>query len=113
MGKHEEDVLRKFLPCFQNNMNQEGDMRGSTSCVQLVLIKKLWCCCDGQDPNYCKKFDFYMQFGIKGPTASRGVNKLTSLVRLLAVGQHHTSPPTRVCGICVSVEHPTDACPTL
>ncbi|RDX98241.1 hypothetical protein CR513_18868, partial [Mucuna pruriens] len=38
---------------------------------------------------------------------------LTSLVRKLAVGQHQPSIPTRVCGICTSVEYPTDMCPTL
>ncbi|RDX99054.1 hypothetical protein CR513_17945, partial [Mucuna pruriens] len=31
----------------------------------------------------------------------------------LAIGQHHISPPVKVCGICAFVEHPTDACPTL
>ncbi|RDX97499.1 hypothetical protein CR513_19718, partial [Mucuna pruriens] len=67
------------------------------------------------------------QFGVKGAITSRGVNediaidnqrlenkiiKLTSLVRQLAIGQHHTSP-ARVYGICAFIESPTDACPTL
>ncbi|RDX81963.1 hypothetical protein CR513_37314, partial [Mucuna pruriens] len=40
------------------------------------------------------------------------LTKLASLVRQLAVGQHQqiTQP---VCGICASVEHPTNMCPTL
>ncbi|RDX87588.1 hypothetical protein CR513_30917, partial [Mucuna pruriens] len=67
------------------------------------------------------------QFGIRGAGPSRMVNEigtvdnlrlenqlteLTSLVRQLAVGQHQTSTTVRVYGICTSVEHPTDMCPT-
>ncbi|RDY11681.1 hypothetical protein CR513_03614, partial [Mucuna pruriens] len=32
---------------------------------------------------------------------------------MLTIGQHHTSPPTKVGGIYASVEHPIDACSTL
>ncbi|RDY08537.1 hypothetical protein CR513_07218, partial [Mucuna pruriens] len=32
---------------------------------------------------------------------------------MLAIGQYHISPPARVCGICASIEHSTDLCPTL
>ncbi|RDX90721.1 hypothetical protein CR513_27389, partial [Mucuna pruriens] len=39
--------------------------------------------------------------------------ELTSLVRQLVVGQHQPSITTRVCGICTSMEHPTDMCLTL
>ncbi|RDX78574.1 hypothetical protein CR513_41126, partial [Mucuna pruriens] len=68
------------------------------------------------------------QFDTRGAIASRAVNKvvvvdnqrlenkiieLTSLVRQLAIGQHYTSPPAKVCGICTSTKHPIDACPTL
>ncbi|RDY12762.1 hypothetical protein CR513_02393, partial [Mucuna pruriens] len=68
------------------------------------------------------------QFGIKGPNPSRSVNEigaasnqrlenqlteLTSLVRQLAVSQHHPATAAKVCGICTLVEHPTDLCPTL
>ncbi|RDX93405.1 hypothetical protein CR513_24344, partial [Mucuna pruriens] len=68
------------------------------------------------------------QFGIRGPNQSRMVNEigaasnqrlenqlteLTSLVRQLAVGQHQPTLVAKVCGICTSVEHPTDMCPTL
>ncbi|RDX97134.1 hypothetical protein CR513_20132, partial [Mucuna pruriens] len=68
------------------------------------------------------------QFGIRGPNQSRMVNEigaasnqrlenqlteLTSLVRQLAVGQHQPALAAKVCGICTSVEHPTDMCPTL
>ncbi|RDX65982.1 hypothetical protein CR513_55300, partial [Mucuna pruriens] len=68
------------------------------------------------------------QFGIRGASPSQMVNKvgmvdnlrlenqltrLTSLVRHLVVGQHRPSIAARVCGICTSVEHPTDMCPTL
>ncbi|RDX95406.1 hypothetical protein CR513_22075, partial [Mucuna pruriens] len=41
------------------------------------------------------------------------LTELTSLVRQLAVGQHQPSIIARVCGICTSVDHPTDMCPTL
>ncbi|RDY07217.1 hypothetical protein CR513_08709, partial [Mucuna pruriens] len=58
------------------------------------------------------------QFDVRGSAASRIVNErlenkiteLTSLVRQLAIGQYHTSPPSKVCGICTSTKHPTDAC---
>ncbi|RDX94572.1 hypothetical protein CR513_23032, partial [Mucuna pruriens] len=68
------------------------------------------------------------QFGVRETVSSKVVNdviiannqrlenkitKLTSLVRQLAIGQHHTSPPAKVCGICASIEHPTHVCPTL
>ncbi|RDX70507.1 hypothetical protein CR513_50235, partial [Mucuna pruriens] len=68
------------------------------------------------------------QFGIRGPNPSRPVNEidvasnqrlenqlteLTSLVRQLAVSQHHPAMAAKVCGICTSVEHPIDLCPTL
>ncbi|RDX79851.1 hypothetical protein CR513_39669, partial [Mucuna pruriens] len=68
------------------------------------------------------------QFGIRGPNPSRPVNEigaacnqrlenqlteLTSLVRQLAVSQHHTAMAAKICAICTSVEHPTDLCPTL
>ncbi|RDX98247.1 hypothetical protein CR513_18857, partial [Mucuna pruriens] len=68
------------------------------------------------------------QFGVRGSTASKVVNEvvvvdnqrlenkitnLTSLVRQLAIGQHHISLPIRVCGIYASVKHPIDVCPTL
>ncbi|RDX74948.1 hypothetical protein CR513_45225, partial [Mucuna pruriens] len=68
------------------------------------------------------------QFGIRGPNLSRLVNEigaasnqrlenqlteLTSLVRQLAVSQHHPAMVAKVCGICTSVEHPTDLCLTL
>ncbi|RDX75809.1 hypothetical protein CR513_44275, partial [Mucuna pruriens] len=68
------------------------------------------------------------QFGIRGPSQSRMVNEidaasnqrlenqmteLTSLVRQLAVNQHQPAMAAKICGICTSVEHPTDSCPTL
>ncbi|RDX95141.1 hypothetical protein CR513_22378, partial [Mucuna pruriens] len=68
------------------------------------------------------------QFGIRGPNPSRPGNEidlasnqrlenqlteLTSLVRQLAVSQDHTAMAAKVCGICTSVEHPTNSCPTL
>ncbi|RDY05094.1 hypothetical protein CR513_11107, partial [Mucuna pruriens] len=68
------------------------------------------------------------QFGIRGVSQPRMVNeidvvdnlrlenqltKLTSLVRQLAFGQHQPSIAARVCGICTSVEHPTDMYPIL
>ncbi|RDX86172.1 hypothetical protein CR513_32517, partial [Mucuna pruriens] len=68
------------------------------------------------------------QFGIRGPSQARMMNEigaasnqrlenqlteLTSLVRQLAVGQHQPTIIAKVCGICTSVEHPIDLCPTL
>ncbi|RDX87864.1 hypothetical protein CR513_30609, partial [Mucuna pruriens] len=41
------------------------------------------------------------------------LSELTSLVRQLAVGQHQPNMAAKVCGICTSVEHPNDLCPTL
>ncbi|RDY07739.1 hypothetical protein CR513_08107, partial [Mucuna pruriens] len=41
------------------------------------------------------------------------LTELTSLVRQLAIRQHQPSIATRVCGICTSMEHLTDMCPTL
>ncbi|RDX65696.1 hypothetical protein CR513_55626, partial [Mucuna pruriens] len=68
------------------------------------------------------------QLGIRGPNLSWLVNEigvasnqrlenqlteLTSLVRQLAVSQHHTAMAAKVCGICTSVGNPTNSCPTL
>ncbi|RDX84350.1 hypothetical protein CR513_34613, partial [Mucuna pruriens] len=68
------------------------------------------------------------QFGIRGSNQSRIVNEigaasnqrlenqlteLTSLVRQLIVGQHQPAMVAKVCGICTSVEHPTNMYPTL
>ncbi|RDX83524.1 Retrovirus-related Pol polyprotein from transposon 17.6, partial [Mucuna pruriens] len=68
------------------------------------------------------------QFGIREPSQTRMVNEigaafnqrlenqlteLTSFVRQLAFGQHQPAMAAKVCGICTSVEHPTDMCPTL
>ncbi|RDX61319.1 hypothetical protein CR513_60462, partial [Mucuna pruriens] len=68
------------------------------------------------------------QFSVRGPTTSKVLNgvivvdnqtlenkitELTSLIRQQAIGQNHTSPLAKVCGICASIEHPTDVCPTL
>ncbi|RDY13797.1 hypothetical protein CR513_01234, partial [Mucuna pruriens] len=39
------------------------------------------------------------------------LTELTTLVRQLAVGQHQPALATKVCGICTSVEHPTNMCP--
>ncbi|RDY01276.1 hypothetical protein CR513_15415, partial [Mucuna pruriens] len=38
--------------------------------------------------------------------------ELTSLVRNLAIGQHQQNTK-RVCGICTSMEHAMDMCPTM
>ncbi|RDY01345.1 hypothetical protein CR513_15343, partial [Mucuna pruriens] len=68
------------------------------------------------------------QFGTRGTIAPRMVNEigtidnprlenqlteLTSLVRQLAIGQNQLIAAVKTCGICTSVEHPTDMCPTL
>ncbi|RDX89956.1 hypothetical protein CR513_28240, partial [Mucuna pruriens] len=43
----------------------------------------------------------------------KSLTELTSLVRQLAIGQHQPIATVKACGICTSVEHPTDMCPTL
>ncbi|RDX98850.1 hypothetical protein CR513_18184, partial [Mucuna pruriens] len=68
------------------------------------------------------------QFGVRGASQLGMVNeisaidnlrlenqmtKLTSLVRQLTVEQHQPNIVARVCGICTSMEHPTDMCPML
>ncbi|RDX99463.1 hypothetical protein CR513_17484, partial [Mucuna pruriens] len=40
------------------------------------------------------------------------LTELTSLVRQLAISQHQPAMAAKICGICTSVEHPTDMCPT-
>ncbi|RDX63801.1 hypothetical protein CR513_57719, partial [Mucuna pruriens] len=67
-------------------------------------------------------------FGIRGSNQSRTVNEivvasnqrlenqlieLTSLVTHVAVSRHQPAMAAKICGICTSVEHPTDMCPTL
>ncbi|RDX73925.1 hypothetical protein CR513_46391, partial [Mucuna pruriens] len=41
------------------------------------------------------------------------LTELTSLVRQLAVSQHQPAMAAKIDGVCTSVEHPTDMCPTL
>ncbi|RDY02029.1 hypothetical protein CR513_14569, partial [Mucuna pruriens] len=59
------------------------------------------------------------QFEIRGAINNKAVNEvgvlteLTSLVRQLTVSQHQQIPQVKVCGICTSMEHFTDMCPTL
>ncbi|RDY13867.1 hypothetical protein CR513_01150, partial [Mucuna pruriens] len=55
------------------------------------------------------------QFGTRGVVTSRVVNEVGMIdnLRHLAVGQHQPSALIRVCGICTSVEHLTNMCPTL
>ncbi|RDX91044.1 hypothetical protein CR513_27030, partial [Mucuna pruriens] len=85
-------------------------------------------CCDFAVANSDSDFGNTQQFGIRGSVASRIIYKLvivdnqrlenkiielTSLIRQLAIGQHHISPLVRACRICASVEHPIDAYPIL
>ncbi|RDX62514.1 hypothetical protein CR513_59147, partial [Mucuna pruriens] len=55
------------------------------------------------------------QFGVRGPSPSRLVSEIgaASNQRQLAVGQHQPALAAKVCGICTSVEDPTDMYPTL
>lgn len=74
------------------------------------------------------------QFSTRAMTLTKGVHEvntspdhlrletrleeLTSLVRQMAIGQHQQQNTTtqhiqRACGICTSIEHPTDVCPIL
>nr|KYP36007.1 Copia protein [Cajanus cajan] len=41
------------------------------------------------------------------------IDALTTLVSQLAANQKSAPPPEKVCGICTSINHPTDACPSL
>nr|KYP33181.1 hypothetical protein KK1_045989 [Cajanus cajan] len=41
------------------------------------------------------------------------IDALTTLVSQLAANQKSAPPPAKVCGICTSISHPTDACPFL
>ncbi|RDX87928.1 hypothetical protein CR513_30541, partial [Mucuna pruriens] len=41
------------------------------------------------------------------------LSKLTSLVRQLAFGQHQPNMAAKAYGICTSMEHPTNLCPTM
>ncbi|RDY12051.1 hypothetical protein CR513_03202, partial [Mucuna pruriens] len=50
---------------------------------------------------------------IDNPRLENQLTELTSLVRQLAIGQHQPIGAVKACGICTSVEHPTDMCPTL
>ncbi|RDX91000.1 hypothetical protein CR513_27069, partial [Mucuna pruriens] len=59
-------------------------------------------------------------YGKRGTIAPRMVNKIGEsidraniLVRQLAIGQHQSIAVVKPCGICTSMEHPTDMCPTL
>ncbi|RDX85328.1 hypothetical protein CR513_33498, partial [Mucuna pruriens] len=58
------------------------------------------------------------QFGIKGSNQSRVVNEIgvasnQRLENQLAVSQHQLAMAAKICGICTSMEHPIDMCPTL
>ncbi|RDY06123.1 hypothetical protein CR513_09928, partial [Mucuna pruriens] len=46
-------------------------------------------------------------------TLENQLSELTSLVRQLAIGQHQPNMAAKVCGICTSMEHPTNLYPTL
>ncbi|RDX96470.1 hypothetical protein CR513_20868, partial [Mucuna pruriens] len=50
---------------------------------------------------------------IDNPRLENQLTELTLLVRQLAIGQHQPIVVVKACGICTSVEHPTDICPTL
>ncbi|XP_020209311.1 uncharacterized protein LOC109794259 [Cajanus cajan] len=41
------------------------------------------------------------------------IDALTTLVSQLAANQKSAPPPAKLCGICTSCNHPTDACPSL
>nr|KYP36259.1 hypothetical protein KK1_042634 [Cajanus cajan]KYP36261.1 hypothetical protein KK1_042636 [Cajanus cajan] len=41
------------------------------------------------------------------------IDALTTLVSQLAANQKAAPPPSKVCGICTSISHPTNACPSL
>ncbi|RDX83813.1 hypothetical protein CR513_35223, partial [Mucuna pruriens] len=70
----------------------------------------------------------HLIFNLAGPSQSQMVNEigaasnlrmenqlseLTYLVRQLAIGQHQPNLAAKVCGICTSIEHPTNVCPML
>ncbi|XP_020209334.1 uncharacterized protein LOC109794287 [Cajanus cajan] len=41
------------------------------------------------------------------------IDALTTLVSQLAANKKSAPPPAKVCGICTSISHPTDVCPSL
>ncbi|RDX74719.1 hypothetical protein CR513_45493, partial [Mucuna pruriens] len=53
------------------------------------------------------------QFGTRGTITPKMLTELTSLVRQLAIDQHQPIAIVKAYGICTSVEHLTDMCPTL
>ncbi|RDX74559.1 hypothetical protein CR513_45682, partial [Mucuna pruriens] len=50
---------------------------------------------------------------IGNPRLENQLTELTSLVRQLAIGQYQSITIVKACGICTSVEHPANMCPTL
>ncbi|RDX91148.1 hypothetical protein CR513_26910, partial [Mucuna pruriens] len=50
---------------------------------------------------------------IDNPRLENQLTELTSLVRQLVIGQHQPITIVKACGICTSVENPTEMCPTL
>ncbi|RDY09859.1 hypothetical protein CR513_05719, partial [Mucuna pruriens] len=93
-----------------------------------------WRSIDGQDTTSSKAPDLqhgkqYQQFRVRGPNPSQIMNKigvaanqgmenqlaeLTSIVRHLSVGQQQQpAMAAKICGICTSIEHLTNMCPTL
>ncbi|RDX72579.1 hypothetical protein CR513_47912, partial [Mucuna pruriens] len=122
-----EDYIK--MKAFSFSLDREGLMLMDTSMIDVASSGALM----DKTPTITKNLIFSMvgntrQFGLRRPTPSGRVNEvtvvnnqrlenkiveLTSLVRQLEIGQHHTSPPARVCDICTSVEHLTDVCSTL
>ncbi|RDX63339.1 hypothetical protein CR513_58244, partial [Mucuna pruriens] len=117
-----ERFNKLYATCPHNQINDQ-------LLIQYFYKKSI----DGQDTSSSKAPDLQhgnnmQQFGIRGSSQSQMVNEigvasnqklenqlteLTSLVRQLAVGQHQPTMAIKVCGICTSVKHPTDMCPTL
>ncbi|RDX75205.1 hypothetical protein CR513_44935, partial [Mucuna pruriens] len=54
------------------------------------------------------------QFGIRGPNQSRMIGESVDQVDIISdTVEHQPAMAAKICGICTSMEHPTDMCPTL
>ncbi|RDY09771.1 hypothetical protein CR513_05811, partial [Mucuna pruriens] len=110
LGRHEAVIPRKVLPNRSlgrrsvESSSTHGKLytsigKGLTSYVSRARTTK------SANNSYCITHS-------SSRSEEELLTKLTSLVRKLIVGQHHQAVQ-RVCGICTSVEHPTNLCPTL
>ncbi|RDY10019.1 hypothetical protein CR513_05525, partial [Mucuna pruriens] len=124
-GRYEAHVLGEVLSDIQNRDYQEGNISKIDAANGGALMNKTPAAARHLISNMASNTQ---QFRIRGPSQFRMVNKigttsnlrlenqlskLTSLARQLSIGQHQPNMAAKVYGICTSMEHPTDLCPTL